>query len=60
MLDLEELKGDGSGIGTSPRLGTSGAGGEGTNMVFLTSLRPRFIVGFRGVPTCCILMSAVR
>lgn len=43
----------------SPKLGVSGAGGEGTKMVFLTSLRPRLIVGLRGVTTCCIDMSAI-
>ena len=47
------LKGGMDGARGSGVLGTSGAWGEGTKIVFLTSLRPRFAVGFRGVATCC-------
>lgn len=59
MFDLEVLKGDGSGIGTSPNVGVSGAAGEGTKTVFLTSLLPRLTVGLRGVTTCYIHMSII-
>ena len=47
------LKGGIDGARGSGVLGTSDTWGEGTKMVFLTSLRPRFAVGFRGVATCC-------
>lgn len=50
---LAAPKGELDGIDESPRPGISGVLGEGINIVFLTSLRPRFKVGLRGVATCC-------
>lgn len=43
----------GGGIGESPGPGRSEGCGDGTKTVFLTSLRPLLVVGFRGVGICC-------
>lgn len=62
-VDVTGLKGEPDGMGKSPRPVISGACGEGTNTVFLTSLRPRLAVGLRGVAVCCAcytLMSTVQ
>lgn len=52
------LKGGIAGVGEPPMLSVGGP--EGTNMVFRTSRRPLFVLGFRGVAACCACCEAVK